>query len=60
MLRGGDEIGESVLLLQQLTGVVPLLPQVRTATDMGNCKNEATVQKAQAIRGESGGRTDPV
>ena len=42
-----DEVGEGVLLLEELPVFIPLLPEVTSPTDLSLCVDESSVNKAQ-------------
>lgn len=54
VLGAGDEVVEAVLLVFQLAGPVPGFAQFAAATDMGDGKDEAAFEQAQAGVGEPG------
>ena len=45
-LTAGDEVGEGVLLLEQLAVFVPLFAEVASAADLGDGEDEAAVDEA--------------
>ena len=53
MLGAGDEVGEGVLLLQQLAVLVPLPPHLLSAADVRHGIHEAAIQQADAQRVEA-------
>ena len=58
-LRGRDEVGERVLLLQHLPVVVPLLAHLAAAADVRDGDDDAPVEEAQAVRGKRDGIRKP-
>ena len=54
MLRGGDEVGEGVALVQEAAVVVPAAPVDLTAANVGDGEDESTVDEAEPRRTKAG------